>query len=207
MSDTKIILGNEVFMEVSLVACVQHNGGKKYFPCHHWNPEKEPYQILYFLNSVTIKGNLGQEFKISVKDRNGIFKPFFEKNNLKKFSSRNVIAVEIENLRYRTTKIFTIFRTDDNGIKTINVKSQYKTYLGNQSSERLGSIPVTNKKEVKEKIETKTITTRTDRKKKTIDPLERKARAHVRRNRRIEHELNLRSFAGTSLQELREQFT
>lgn len=204
MSDIKSILGNGVFLEAYLVACVQHNGKKQYFPCQYWDVRKEPYQVLFFLNSVTIEGNPGQELKISVKDRNGILKPFFERNGLKRFSSRNVLTVEVENLRYKTARIFKIFRTDDNGTKTIHMDSLYKNYLGNQFSQKMNLAPVLEKYEPEEKIRTKSINSRTNRKKKAIDPLERKAKACVRRNRRTEDELNPRSFAGTSLQEAQE---
>lgn len=133
MCQTIIELG-KLRLEFGLTALIKI--GKKYFYviCRKnengiWSFGKTSGKIIAFYNAVTIQEKPEKHIKITVKDRNGPLKPF-TKNGVKKFSSRNVIIVKVENLRSETADIFKVFRTDNGKGKELHINQDYKSYTG-----------------------------------------------------------------------------
>lgn len=134
MKNTKFNLGDGAFLEFGLTALIKIGKSKIYVPCKKnddgvWSFGETSGKVLCFLNTVTIKGKPEDHIKIGLKDRNGTLEPF-TKNSLKKFSSKEVITVEIEDLQSETSTIFTVFRTAGDKGKELHVKEHYKYYLG-----------------------------------------------------------------------------
>lgn len=126
MCKTRINLGKEAYLLFGMTACVRgRDGRRKYYPCKFWNPNNEPEPVLFFLNVVIIKGEVVKDFKIIVRTPKGTLNPFFQKNGIKKFSSKEVLTVEVENLQSKTTETFKISRTQhDDGTKVLNVETE-----------------------------------------------------------------------------------
>lgn len=121
-------------LEFGLTALIKIGRRKIYVPCKKneddtWTPGETSGKILRFFNTATIEGSPKKHIKITIKDRNGTLEPFI-KNGLKKFSSKEVITVEVENLKSEAADIFKVFRTKNGKGKKLHVIRDYKSYTG-----------------------------------------------------------------------------
>lgn len=164
-------LGRETRVEFALIVVVNNDNGKEYLGCERWTSQDGP--ALYFLNGVKILGNPEQEeFTVTIKDSDGdILKPFFQDEEVQKFSSPKVLFVEIDDLHEKTRNTFKVFRTGDgNNGKQLFVKRNFGD-LANDFTRReeVVKFAETFKKALKPKGGGK--------KKRIEDPLARKSRA------------------------------
>jgi len=129
----KEIKKEDYSLDFGITAFLRNGKKTNHLYCKSFNPEDAQEKILYFKNTVVVKGKVPEKIEITIKDSdNEPIKPFITKNGTRIFSTWKKIVVEVVEVgdkQFKTVKIFKISRVKDGVITKVKVQGGFKTYL------------------------------------------------------------------------------
>lgn len=129
----KEIKKEDYSLDFGITAFLKNGKKRNHLYCKSFNPEGVQEKILYFKNTVVVKGKVPERIGITMKDSdNEPIEPFITKNGTRIFSTWKRIVVEVVEIRdreFKAVKIFKISRVKDGTITKVKVQSGFKTYL------------------------------------------------------------------------------
>ena len=129
----KEIKKEDYSLDFGITAFLKNGKKTNHLYCKSFNPEDAQEKILYFKNTVVVKGKVPERIGITIKDSDSeLIKPFITKNGTRIFSTWKRIVVEVVEIRdreFKAVKIFKISRVKDGATTKVKVESGFKTYL------------------------------------------------------------------------------